>query len=471
MVNRWHRQPDADNPSHSGLLRPSGGLTDMRATLALSYPLIFTNLAQALIPATNVVLLGWAGPKSLAAGALGVNLYNAFMVFGTGLISAVAPMMAQSVGRRTGSLREIRRSVRQALWAAMLILMPIWGLLWHTDHILVFFGQDASLSREAASMVRPMMFGLLPLFVYQILRSFVTVLDRPGWSFAVGAIAVCLNAIINYALILGHFGFSPLGLFGAGIGSTIANCVLGVGLAIVVVSHRRFRRFHLFGHLWRPDRQRLVHIFRLGLPIAGTQVMETTFFNVAVLLVGLLGQAQLAAHAVAIQVCSVCIQVPNALGQAATIRVARAHGRGDLAAIGRAGWAAFAITIACMTCVGVLMLAAPHWLAGLFMTEGGAHEQVVNLAASFLVIAALFQIADGTQIVGAGMLRGLQDATVPMVISAISYWGVGIGTAWYFAFHLGWEGEGVWIGLAVGLSTAAVVLMARWALRIRLKLI
>jgi MATE family multidrug resistance protein len=444
---------------------------ELKATLALAYPLILTNLAQALIPATDVVLLGWAGPQALAAGALGVNLYNGCMVFGAGVISAASPMVARALGKRAHEVRDVRRSVRQAMWAAVLLVIPIWLLLWRTAAILVALGQNPILAMEAASLVRPMMFGMLPLFGYQILKAFITALDRPGWSFGVGAAAVCSNAVVNYGLIFGHFGLPRLGLAGAGLGSTISNSLMGLGLFIVVIRHRKFRRYRLFGNFWRADWARFLGVWRLGLPIGATLAMETTCFNAAVVLMGWIGEAQLAAHAIAIQVTSLTFQVPSALGQAATVRVGKAYGARDTLKTGRAGWSAFALTMAFMVLTAAMMLSMPRFLVSLFTGPGRSHGEVADFAVSFLGIAALFQIADGAQAIGAGMLRGLHDTTVPMSIAGLSYWLIGFGSAFLFAFTLGLGGIGVWIGLAAGLSAAGLLLMLRWARRERLCLV
>ena len=456
----------------SGMRERSWWPAEARATVALAYPLVLTNLAQALIPATDVVLLGWAGPQVLAAGSLGVNLYNACMIFGVGVMIAASPMMARALGQRSHNVRDVRRTVRQSLWAAVALVIPIWLLLWHAEGLLLLFRQEPVLARQAAQLVRPMMIGMLPLFVYQVLKSFVSALERPGWAFAAGAFAVFSNAILNYALIFGRFGLPALGLFGAGLGSTISNSVMAIGLAIVVTRHKRFRRYHLFGNFWKADWPRFAQVWRLGFPIAVTLGMEVTIFNAAVFLMGMIGEPELAAHAVAIQIASLCFMVPLGIGQATTVRVGLAYGRRDRIGVTRAGWAAFGVTMCFMVCSAGLMLAVPRFLVGLFLdVHVAANAHVVDLAVAFLTVAALFQLVDGAQAVGAGMLRGIHDTTVPMAFAAFGYWVIGFGTAVLFAFHFGWGGVGVWIGLAAGLATAAVLMMARWSRREKLGLI
>ncbi len=452
--------------------QPRPWRAEIRATWLLAYPLVLTNLTQALIHATDIVLLGWAGPRALAAGALGVNLFTAFYIFGMGLVTAAAPMLARELGSRRHSVREVRRTVRQAMWAAAVICLPVWFLLWQAEPILLAMGQDPALSADAARFVRALQWGLLPALLYLVLRAFVSALEKPVWSMAVAAAAVIVNGLINYVLIFGKLGFPALGLVGAGIGSALTNLFMFAGMAWLIVRHRSFRRFHLFGRFWRSDWPRFADVWKLGFPIAVTLLLEVTIFNAAVFLMGLFGTAALAAHAIAIQVAMLTFMVPLGLAQAVTVRVGLALGRRDPAGITRAGWTSFGMGVGFMACMALLMLAVPHQLVHLFLDESDpANAPVIALAVSFLSIAALFQIFDGAQVVGAGMLRGLHDTTVPMLYAGFGYWIMGMGTGIALAFGLGWQGLGIWTGLAAGLAVVAVLMITRWIRRERLQLL
>lgn len=445
---------------------------EARATLALAMPLILTNVAQSLIHATDVVLLGWAGPRTLAAATLGINVYFAFLIFGMGLMTASAPMLARELGARRHSVRDVRRTVRQSMWAAVAICVPVWAILWNTRLLLVWLGQDPLLAADAQLFVRALMWGMLPYFFYLVLRSLISALERPLWSLWVGLFAVLFNALLNYGLIFGRFGLPALGLQGAGIGSACANFVMFAGLGLVVLLDRRFRRYRLFGRFWRADWDRFRSVWRLGLPIAVTLGLEVTIFNAAVFLMGLIGTESLAAHAIAIQIASLSFMVPLGLGQAVTVRVGLAFGRRDRAGIAFAGWTALALAVAFMGLMALVLVAAPELLVSAFLDPADpANGPVIRLAVSFLMVAALFQIFDGAQVVGAGMLRGLHDTRVPMLYAAFGYWVVGLLTGVGLAFGLGWEGVGLWTGLATGLAVVAVLMILRWTRRDRLGLI
>lgn len=442
------------------------------ATAQLAGPLILTNLAQSAINATDVVLLGWLGARELAAASIGVNLFIAFLIFGMGLVMAASPIMAKQLGARRHSVRETRRTVRQAMWAAVTLSLPVWAILWHAEPILRLLGQDPTLSANAAYFVRPLMFGYLPALCYLVLRAYVAALERPAWALMVSVAGVITNALLNYALIFGAFGLPRLGLFGAGLGSAITQTLMFLGMAVVVTTHPRFRRYRLFGRFWRPDWQRYREVWRLGLPIALTLSLEVTVFNAAVFLMGLIGTTSLAAHAIAIQIASLTFMVPLGLSQAVTVRVGLAYGRRDPVGIARAGWTAFVMGVAFMACMAVVMFAVPHGLVGIFLDEAlPENRAVIPLAVSFLYVAAFFQVFDGAQSVGAGMLRGLQDTTLPMIFAAFGYWIVGMGTALWLGFGLGWHGVGIWIGLALGLAVVSVMMLGRWLRRDRLGLV
>lgn len=446
--------------------------TELRATAMLAWPMILSNLTMMLIGITDVILLGWLGPRELAAAALGHNLCMIFAIFCMGLVTATAPMMASEKGRMAHSVRDIRRTFRQGIWTAVAVMIPVWLILWNAEAILIAAGQQPDLSAGAAVFVRAYMWSILPFICFLVLRNFVAALERPIWATMVAIGAVIANAVINYGLILGHYGLPQMGLMGAGIGSTITNCLqLAVMLAVVSL-HPKFRRYRLLGRFWRRDWARFREIWRLGLPIAVTMALEGGVFAVAILLMGWINEASVAAHAIAIQIASLTFMVPMGLGQAATVRVGLAYGRGDTIGITRAGWTGFVLGTSFMALMALLIFLIPDTLIGIFVQPVDAESrQVFDIAVGFLMVAAIFQIVDGAQVVAAGMLRGLHDTKVPMFFAAFGYWVVGIGVGAWLAFEAHWQGIGVWVGLATGLAIVSVLMLVRWTMRARLGLL
>lgn len=444
---------------------------EMRAMLVLSWPMILTNLGQTAMTATDVLMMGRLGADALAAGSLGANLYFLPLIFGLGLMQAVSPMVATEFGRKRHSVRDVRRTVRQGLWIAVMVTIPIWLFLWQAEAILLLMRQDPKLAALAGSYVHTLQWAVLPFYGYIVLRSFMSAQERPGWALAIVIACVAFNVFANWCLMYGNLGFPALGLPGSGWATTISSALMFVGLAAVVSLERRFRRYRLFGRFWRADWPRWRAMLKLGLPIAGLLTFEVSIFNAAAFLMGLIGATSIAAYAIAIQIASISFMVPMGIGQAVTVRVGLAHGAGDAAAVSRAGWTGYGLGVGFMVLAALSMVTFPHLLIGAFIDrEAPENAEVVMLAVGFLAFAGLFQIFDGAQAVAGGMLRGLHDTTVPMVCALVGYWGVGLPLGALLAFHFELQGNGIWIGLSLGLAVVAALLLVRWMRRDRLGL-
>lgn len=446
---------------------PSASLAPVRrelsSTLLLAWPMIVAQLAQMALPTTDILLLGALGPEAVAAGALAVNLYNTFMLFGVGVMSATVPMVARRRGLMRHSVKDLRRTVQQALWVAVSIALPMWAILWNGEAIFLALGQDPELSRRGAVFLRLMMWGLLPFFGFVALRSFIAALERPTWTLIVGVAAVPLNAVLGWGLIHGRFGLPQMGANGAAVATGLTMIFLFAGLVAVLLIERRFRRYALFGRLWRADGERFREFWHLGLPIALMIVFETSIFNAAGFLIGLIGTAPLAAHAVTLQIAATTFMIPFGLAQAVTVRVGLAYGRGDAPAMALAGWTSWVLTVAIMCGSAALFALAPDLLLGAFLDVADPkNAETLALGRSYLAVAALFQIVDGIQATAAGMLRGRHDTRVPMILALVGYWGIGLTGSIVLAFPLRLAGVGVWLGLALGLGAVAILLTLRW---------
>jgi MATE family multidrug resistance protein len=436
---------------------------EARALVRLSGPIVLTNVGQVAIQTTDVVMIGWLGAEALAASVLGVNLMFVLLLFAIGVVIATAAMIAQDLGRNRHAVREPRRTVRQGFWVALALGLPASVVLWNIAPVLHLLGQDPVLIAAAEPYVHAAMWGFVPALWFVVLRNFIAALERPRAGMVIMLIGVAFNAIGDYGLIFGAFGLPALGLIGAGIATALTNVLLFVGLLGYVLIDRQFRRYQMLGRFWRPDWPRFREIFRIGLPIGVTLVMEVGLFAGAGFVMGWIGTAELAAHQIALQCAAVTFMVPLGLAQAATVRVGLAAGGSDAPGVLRAGVAALAIGGLFMAATAVVMWTVPEAIVGLFLdADDPANARVVQAAVTFLVVAALFQIFDGGQVIGAGALRGLKDTRWPMVFAAIAYWGVGASLALGLAFGADLGGLGVWIGLAAALAVAAALMIARF---------
>ncbi|WP_119166520.1 MATE family efflux transporter [Algihabitans albus] len=463
----------ASTPSPAAPERAAGlgpWLFEARAMVKLALPLIAGQLGLIAMSVTDVLMIAPLGPTHLAAGSLAFMLYFNIWLFCLGVLIASASLASQARGAR--NFKGVRRSIRQGFWVAITLVPPAALALWFGGDLLLLTGQDPKVVALAEPYLRAIVWSLPFSFGFLVLRFFVSALSRPN-TVMIGLIAgAVVNVPLDYLLIHGALGVPALGIAGAAWATSLIWVGLFAWLVAVVLRDREFRRYHVFVRFWRPDWQRYREIWRIGLPVGVTLIAESGLFGACQLLMGLIGTLELAAHAVAIQVASVAFMVPLGIGQAAQVRVGQRFGAGDRAGVRRAGWMAMLLAGVTTGAAALVMWFAPEAIVGLFLESGSPIDgPVFVLAVNFLLVAAVFQLVDGAQVAMVSSLRGLSDTAWPLVIAVLSYWVVGFGAAWVFAFPLGLDGVGVWMGLAVGLAAAAVGLTLRFVLRERLGLL
>ena len=446
--------------------------TEFRATLALAVPLAAANLLQMMVHAIDVIFVARLGDAALAASSLGVAIFGLLLWTGSGLIGASAPLIAAELGHRKHAVREVRRTVRMALWLSVLVSILFMGICAAGGPIMRATGQPAETSARAAGFLLILMWGMFPMIAAAVLRIFVSALGRPTIATAITFGALFVNAIGNWALVFGHLGMPALGLHGSAISSVLTSVLMLVAYIVIIQRDRRLRRYHLFGNWWRSEWSRFFEMLRIGTPISLTILAEAGLFTGAAFLMGRIGEAELAGHTIALQVAALAFQIPFGVAQAATIRVGLAYGARDHEGITYAGQASLVLGIGFMAFTALLMWLFPTLVLSIYVDVHAARNAaLVGFAMQFLVVAAAFQLFDGAQAVAAGVLRGLQDTRIPMIIAVCGYWIAGYGTAIYLGFWTPLAGVGVWIGLAVGLVVVSAVLLLRWRMRARLGLL
>ena len=445
---------------------------ELDALVRLAGPLVGANLLQMAVAAVDVIFVARLGTVELAAATLGVFLFNILMFALIGLTSAAAPIIAAELGRRTHSVREVRRSFRMALWVAAAGSVPVILILAHGETLLLLAGQDPIVARRAGAFLDILLFALVPGVAAGVMRTTAAALGRAFWAFVVTAVALGVAILANWLLVFGNGGFPALGLEGSALASVMTLTAMMFAYAVILVADRRLRRFRLFGRWWRTEWSRFREIVRIGAPIMCTWFFESALFGGAAILMGLIGVAEVAAHAIALNIAAITFQIPFGIAQAATIRVGMGYGAADHGWIANAGKAAILLGIGVMAATATAIWLTPRQLISVYIDVGAPENaQVVALATQYLLLAAIFQLVDGAQAVGAGVLRGLQDTRVPMIIAGLGYWIAGFGTSVALGFGLGWQGVGIWTGLAVGLLVVSVLLLWRWHRRDRLGLL
>lgn len=426
-----------------------------RAILSLGLPLVGGHVAQFAIGLTDTIMIGWYGVPELAALVLAQSLFMTLFLFGSGFAWAVMPMVADFDAR--GDEVMIRRSTRMGLWLSILFFVAVMPLMWWSAPILRAIGQESSVAANAQLYLRVAGWGMLPALGVMVLKNYLAGLEHTRVVFWVTVAAAFANAMANYVLIFGHLGFPELGITGAALASLVSH-----GTMLVLVAGYALRKLpdhQLFVRFWKPDWEMFGSVFRLGLPIGVTTLAEVALFAATAVMVGWLGTVPLAAHGIALQIATASFMVQLGLSNAATVRASNAQAKGDAPRLERGASVTVLLSLGVVALATVVFLTVPDVLMGLFVApDDPDRAAILAVGASLLAFAALFQLVDAMQVIHLGVLRGLQDTRVPMIIAALAYWGVGLPAAWLFGFPLGYGAPGVWFGLVLGLGVAAVLL-------------
>ncbi|MGR3713112.1 MAG: MATE family efflux transporter [Shimia sp.] len=437
----------------------------VRALLRIGLPLIGGHVAQFGIGLTDTIMLGWYSVEALAAVVLGSTFFFVLFILGSGFAIAVMPLVAEADAQNDQVL--LRRVTRMGLWLSVLfsvLLIPLFVL---SGPILLGLQQEAQVAELAQVYLRVAGLGLTPALLVMVLKSYLAALEHTRVVFWVTVAAVPVNGLVNYALIFGNWGAPEMGVQGAAIASVTVQFVSLIGVVIYAV--RTLPEHALFQRIWRPDWEVFASVFRLGLPIGLTNLAEVGLFAASSLMMGWLGTIQLAAHGIALQLASLAFMLHLGLSNAATVRAGNAMGRKDADHMARGAIVAIVMSIGFACVATVIFLSVPELLLGSFIDPAEPQRDAILAAGvSLLYMAALFQFMDGAQVMALGLLRGVQDTRGPLIIAAFSYWGIGVpsGYALGFVFEMG--GVGVWLGLVLGLTAAAVLLMYRfWAIDLK----
>lgn len=427
--------------------------------MVLGLPLIGSHMAQLAITITDTVMLGWYSVDALAAVTLGVSLAFVLFIVGTGFSLAILPMVASAVAQNDEV--QVRRVTRMGMWlSAIYGALAMVPLIW-SEPILRALGQTPEIVELASKYLRLFSIGLIPSLLVMVLKNYLAALGRAQPVLWITVLAAFLNAGLNYVLIFGRLGFPELGIEGAAIASILMQ--LGTLAMLVVYINHVLPEHAMFQRLWRPDPEAFGRVFRLGWPIGLTSLAESGMFSASAVMVGWVGRLELAAHGIALQLASASFLIHVGLSQAATVRAGHALGVEDGRGLRDGAKVATGLSLVFALIASVLFVLFPEVFIGLFLApDDPERPAILAIGVGLLIMAALFQMVDGAQVVALGLLRGVQDTKVPMVHAAISYWGVGLPTCYALGFVVDLGAVGVWLGLVIGLAAASALLMHRF---------
>ncbi len=436
-------------------------LKQARVTLALALPIVVGQVSQMIMGVTDSVMIGRLGAVPLAGSAFAVGIFSVFYVVGLGLLLPVAVLASREhgAGDDRGCGRWLQHGAVMAVLASLLGMGAMWVLSGWFDRM----GQPVEVLAAIDPYYGLTTLSLLPVLVFQVFRQYAEALGRPWVPMAIMLSGVALNVVLNWILIYGNLGAPALGLEGAGWATLAARVAIVVAILAWLRNAETFRGAWPEAWLRRLQPVRFREMLRIGVPASVMLFFEVGAFVAAALMMGWLGAEALAAHQIALSCAGFMFMFPLGLSMATSMRVGKAVGEGRLdLARPIAGGALL------MSCVMMSLSAVGFWLGGEWLARGFVNDPaVVELAARLLVVAAIFQLFDGAQVIGSGALRGLTDVRVPAVITFVAYWILAIPAGYGLGIHTSLGAVGIWAGLAAGLAVAAVLLARRFLLLTR----
>jgi len=433
---------------------------EARGLIALTAPIAGTALTNMGMSITDTVMMGWTGPDALAAGAVVSDLYSIIYYFMAGILSASAALMAHALGAGRGA--EVRRVLRQGFFAAAILTVPAFFLVWNVSGLLRMFGVEETVIELGSGYRQMMALAIVPMMFVAVWRNAFAALGRPKIFLIATLLALPANGLGNAVFMFGLGPIPAMGLAGAGVASAIVAAALAAGFAAFAVLNGEMRRLCLFRRRFRIDRRYLIEIFRLGIPIGFSSIGEVGVYLVSTVIISLFGAAALAAHAITLRMAGVVYALTVGLSQAATVRVGYAAGRADARGMAESGWTALVIGTGFGLGIFVILAGTANELPWLFLNHGEAGSyEVATGAAGLLFLLGALNLAVGPASSAMAILRGLKDTRVPMVLGLTAKWMIGMPVAYFAAFRLGWSADGVWAGLVVAEAATAILIGAR----------
>ena len=447
----------------TGIPTPSGRPSrrrELTEILGLAAPLAAAQVATMLMSITDSVMLGHLSSDALAAGGLGANVAFMLIILMQGLQAGIQPLIAQARG--AGDHRPIGRALWGGLIIGVLAILPIVLILLRIDGFLRLIGEPADMAASVQVYERAFAWSIPAAALVGMLRYFLSAMERPRVTVTVAFAGVGTNLLLNWVLIFGHLGLPACGLAGSGYATSITWALMGLALA-AYIGRARLLPAGFWRLAWTDRRAGLQAVIRLGWPIAGLYAVEVGLFSASSLLMSRFGSVAVAAHQICLGVASLTFMVPLAIGQAATVRVGFHMGAGAVARARLAGFTAITLGVGFMACTAVAIAFGRHLVFAFYLDVGDPnYDAVVSLGMSLLAVACVFQTFDGAQVVAAGMLRGVKDTRVPMLLGAFGYWGMGMTLGVVLAFWVGLGPVGLWWGFVCGLATVSVLLTLRF---------
>lgn len=427
-----------------------------RKNFSLAYPVMLSQLGHVMVGVADNLMVGRLGAIPLAAASLANAVFFLLLTFGIGVSYAITPLVAAADGE--GNKERIASVLKHGLAINMITGVLLFIVVLSGAEGLNYMGQPEDVVKMAIPYLGVITFSIIPFMLFQTYRQFAEGLSLTKQAMYITVAANVINILLNYILIYGKLGIEPMGLMGAGWATLISRVLMGIMMMSFVYFSHRFKDYREAFKLRDYTKRKLSKMLGIGVPAGMQFTFEVSAFGAAAIMMGWLGTSSLAAHQIAINLASISYMMASGLSAAATIRVGNQLGRNDIPTLRKAAFSLYIMVLIFMSMWAVIFLVGKFYLPSLYIND----QEVIQMASSLIVIAAFFQLSDGSQVVGLGALRGLADVKLPTLFTFIAYWVLGLPIGYFLGFEMGMGAEGIWYGLLIGLSVVAVTLFIRF---------
>lgn len=429
---------------------------EIKSTISLILPLMAAFLAQKSMQFIDTLMMGWLGPSALAAGAFGTTIYMTVLVFCMGNLSAVGVFIARAKG--ANDKQEVIASLQNGIWMALILSLPCIGLIWLAPHFLIKT-ENPAVIHNATLLLHGLSIGFPGYLLFLVFREFITAFSLTRIVMIVTTLSVPLTFFINYILIYGKFGLPSLGVAGVGYAGAIVMWFMFLGLLFYSLRHAELKKYLHF-NIDEFDLIKIKDMFFIGFPSGSFFILESAMFMSVTIMMSHFGVDALAAFQIAMQCAIIAYAIPFSLSMATALQVGHAAGAREFYRFKTIALQNFSIGLVFSLSIASLFILFPGFFIKIFLNDNN-HIHTIQLATSFLFIAAFFQCFDALQAIANGMLRGLKDTFIPMVSSIGCYWIIGMISAYYLSFHTALGPKGIWYGITFSISSLGIVLMLR----------
>jgi MATE family multidrug resistance protein len=429
---------------------------ELKKTVQLSVPIVVGQLGQLLMSVVDNIMVGKVGTEALAAAAIANVLFTLVMVVGFGVSMAITPLTAISFGR--GEYKTCGVILRQGLILNLFSGFFLCGLTIVLSECIRFLNQPMEIIAPSALYMKVLGLSIIPMMVFQSYRQFAEGLSFLQPAMVITLFANIVNVFVNWVFIYGNLGAPALGLTGAGLATIASRVFMALVLMSVVMNAQSLKRFDPTLKYRKIDFAIMKKLLSIGIPGGFQYFFEVSAFAASSVMIGWIGANELAAHQIALNLSSISFMVAMGISAASTIRVGNAFGKNDIQGVRAAGFAAVFLCAMFMASAGLIFILFRNVLPGFYISE----NSVIEIASILLIIVSIFQISDGTQAVGLGILRGITDMKIPTYFTLTAYWLLGLPSGYILAFKFNMGVRGVWYGLLISLTISAILMILRF---------